>query len=380
MTKKAAAVLLVSAMLFLVPASCSKPAVPMYDGAHFSASEVAHMAGMDPEMKEDGTRSYTKVAVAGEKDLDIRPLPETEYVTVYQPDDRNHSVSKSELNAFSDRLYGGICEALGVEKQELKINERAYADEGKVIDSSAECGNYWITFSQSEKAQTSSIGSRNPDGVISLYGTEISVDQRQSDEEIVSSLQDLNKQLCGLFKADLPDIKIIRKYDDYSENGVTWLTVYFYNGESIPDGSMASASDRIELVFDNFANYADDVVSGGILSKVSVYYFHYLSALEPVATVRLLPLEEAEKLLYSGCVFGMHVCPLCMAEQPEVDFHGYDLVDVRYVNGVPFYAFFNKLDLPARNGNLTYAKTFVPAFEVSGLQEYFESQKSSHGS
>ena len=147
-------------MLFLVPASCSKPDVPTYDGAHFSAS-----AGMDLEMKEDGTRSYTKVAVAGEKDLDIRPLPETEYVTVYQPEDRKHPVSKSALNAFSDRLYGGICEALGVEKQELKIDERAYADEEKVIDSSAECGNYWITFSQSEKAQTASIGSRNPDGV-----------------------------------------------------------------------------------------------------------------------------------------------------------------------------------------------------------------------
>ena len=81
----------------------------------------------------------------------------------------------------------------------------------------------------------------------------------------------------------------------------------------------------------------------GILRQFSamMHKIGFTNNVEPVANVRLLSLKEAENLLYSGCVFGMHSCPLCMAKQSEVDFHNYDYVDVRYVNGVPFYAFLN---------------------------------------
>lgn len=96
--------------------------------------------------------------------------------------------------------------------------------------------------------------------------------------------------------------------------------------------------------------------------------------------------EEAERLLYSGYVFGGHTCPFCMAEQKKVDFHGYDFVGLEYIfsmddrkgtEAVPFYAFYKKIGT-AGNGNLIYARTYVPAFAVSGYREYFEKQKEAH--
>ena len=47
--------------------------------------------------------------------------------------------------------------------------------------------------------------------------------------------------------------------------------------------------------------------------------------------------------------------------------------------GIPFYAFYKNIGTSA-NGNTIYAKTYVPAIQVSGYEEYFESQKDNHRS
>ena len=44
---------------------------------------------------------------------------------------------------------------------------------------------------------------------------------------------------------------------------------------------------------------------------------------------------------------------------------------------IPFYAFYKNIGR-SENGNLIYAKTYVPAIEVSGYKEYFESQEANH--
>jgi hypothetical protein len=110
-----------------------------------------------------------------------------------------------------------------------------------------------------------------------------------------------------------------------------------------------------------------------------------------ITATERISLEEAEALLYNGYVFGGHSCPLCMAEQEKVDFEGYDFVSMEYLfryyynadrevpsTGIPFYAFYKKIGT-APNGNLIYAKTYVPAIPVSGYTEYFEKQKENHG-
>ena len=101
------------------------------------------------------------------------------------------------------------------------------------------------------------------------------------------------------------------------------------------------------------------------------------------AKTKMLTLEEAEELLEKGYVFGGHSCPLCMAAQPEVDFCEYSCVTVEYVSNyyeeiwIPFYAFYKYIG-KNQYGIDTYAKTYVPAVQVSGYEEYFVSQKDNH--
>ena len=109
-----------------------------------------------------------------------------------------------------------------------------------------------------------------------------------------------------------------------------------------------------------------------------------------IAKAKRISLSEAEALLYKGYVFGGHTCPLCMREQDKVDFEGYDFVGLAYVfeysqpdgppaMGIPFYTFYKEIGA-SPNGNTVYAQTYVPAIEVYGYEEYFESQAEEHQS
>jgi hypothetical protein len=109
-----------------------------------------------------------------------------------------------------------------------------------------------------------------------------------------------------------------------------------------------------------------------------------------IAKENMISLAEAEKMLYKGYVFGGHSCPLCMAEQEEISFEDYDYVGLEYVFGVgeegrkyrdvvPFYAFYKAIGT-SENGDMIFAKTYVPAIEVSDLEAYFRDQKQSHKS
>jgi len=99
--------------------------------------------------------------------------------------------------------------------------------------------------------------------------------------------------------------------------------------------------------------------------------------------VKMLTLEEAERLLEKGYVFGGHSCPICMANQPEVDFSDYTCVSIEYLAGldvdiyIPFYTFYKYIGETSA-GIGTYAKTYVPAVEIEGLEEYFKQQESRH--
>lgn len=99
----------------------------------------------------------------------------------------------------------------------------------------------------------------------------------------------------------------------------------------------------------------------------------------------MLTLSEAEALLSKGYVFGGHGCTLCMANQPAVDFSDYDAVSLEYVAApdspgqksrlsLPFYAFYKYIG-ENEYGIPTYAKTYVPAIEISGLEEYFSQHR-----
>ena len=110
-------------------------------------------------------------------------------------------------------------------------------------------------------------------------------------------------------------------------------------------------------------------------------YYQYRSTVDErytMISLRRIPLKEAEALLYKGYVFGGHMCPQCQAEQEKISFRNYDYVGFDYYRGYPFYAFYKQIE--SDEDGLTYALTYVPAFEVSGYEEYFKSQEAEHKS
>ena len=103
-----------------------------------------------------------------------------------------------------------------------------------------------------------------------------------------------------------------------------------------------------------------------------------------ISKIRQLTLEEAEEMLKKGQVFGFHACKLCMQEQSPVDFSDYTYVSLVYKatkdgRVLPFYAFYKLLG-ETKHEYENYALTYVPAFEISDVEAYFESQKSHHRS
>ena len=98
----------------------------------------------------------------------------------------------------------------------------------------------------------------------------------------------------------------------------------------------------------------------------------------------MLSLEMAEELLENGYCFGGHTCRKCMQNNALVDFSEYDYLGIEYLYGedylqdgdpkpvIPFYIFYKKMDETDFDGKVLYAKTYVPAIEISGLKEYFD--------
>ena len=91
-----------------------------------------------------------------------------------------------------------------------------------------------------------------------------------------------------------------------------------------------------------------------------------------VGKAKTIPLAEAEAHLEAGYVYGATKCLLCREAGCDMDFSEYDsvgLVYQKYIAGhylwsVPFYAFYKQ----AEDG---YAAVYIPAVEVTGLEEHF---------
>ena len=373
-----------------------KPPVPVWENAMFSAEEIGEMFGN--QKYDGGTNAYTEIYVPDAKYLYIDPIPEDAYLGIYQSLDLKTDLNKDRLRALADGILPKLAKSLGVCVPSYEIEESIFS--GESISAEMESGNYLIRFRQTEVGNelmlSKAYGDYAKDGgyaKIILDGETVQIDQRLSDEEILKSLESVKNKLFDIFGVSFPDAKIFRWYDDYQQNGATSITIYFYDESAHAMNLYGSlASNRISIEFDNFKNYEGDIVSDSVLTQATIRYNQYHNdrkvEIPRIATAKKISLAEAEALLYNGYVFGGHRCSLCMAAQENVNFEGYDFVDIEYVFGydkqtrkftvaIPFYAFYKKIGT-ATNGNAIYAKTYVAAIEVSDYESYFESQKSQH--
>lgn len=365
------------------------PIVPTWDTAYYSAEDVANVFDFMKNY-DSATNAYTKIYVPDEKYLYTNSVIDDEYLSVYQRMKAAKALSRLEFQFFIDAILPKLSDSLDVHKPNYKITEENDIL-GNRLFARADVGPYHIwTYQNSAR---NSFNFRKNEGEIIMDGEAVRIDQRLSDEEILESLQSIKNKLFSIFNVSFSDVKVIRRFDSYSKNGAETVYIYFYDESAHYLNSTASKpiSDYICISFDNAMNYSGDIVSDDILKICEISYSKLRISVDNeyllVMRAKKISISDAEALLYNGYVFGGHSCRLCMEEQDKVSFKGYDFVGIEYVFGynntgepsdiIPFYAFYKNIGT-SKNGNTIYAKTYVPAVEVRGLEAYFQNQISKH--
>lgn len=366
------------------------PDVPKWDNAKYSAAKIASLFGRQNQNIESvATNAYTKIYTPSSEYLHIDDMINDEYVNIYRYEDANNELNKEEFNSFIGDILPRVSKSLGFSTPQYSIKERNYVEGNEIIYTDINKGFYFISFSQSDARNRFSLSKRE-DRKIIIDGETIQIDQRLTDEKILESIRSIKNKLFEICGVSFSDAKILRTFDSNSEYGAEFITIYFYDESAHYLNSLRGTpiSDYISISFDNFKNYSDDIVSDSILMVANIEYnnsrFDVNEVYELVGMAKKISVSEAEALLYKGYVFGGHACKLCMEAQDKVSFDRYDFVDVEYkfgydspTEGIPFYAFYKNIG-QSENGNTIYAKTYVPAVQVSGYAEYFESQVDEH--
>lgn len=363
---------------------------PNIDAVVLTADEVAK--AFDELRDSKGTNQYTKVYSTDIGYLGITPLPNAEYLPIYSAD--NSNPSESELNDFVEEYISVATAFFGVPKTNYNIEKNEYFDGSFYCfaDVGEESLSYWnyIRFVADENYLYFNRFAY-PEKRMTLNGSRITLLESDSDVQIKDKLKEEIAYICDSFGKEYSEIKIVR---NYTYDQLESFVIYLYSPEEtiFPSDfhNLPMASEYISLTF--YTDWGSGTMCdwGGskeeaFLTYVSVYkasekWNKYYSVDKKA---RMLSLEEAEALLEKGYVFGGHSCQLCMAEQPEVDFGDYTCVEIEYVSDknneicIPFYAFYKYIG-ETSYGMGTYAKTYVPAVEVSGLEEYFRIQTENH--
>lgn len=370
------------------------PNIPLWENAQYSAEEIAALFALDA-YDGVGTNAYTKVYVSDSRYLYIDDIPKDDYLNLYYNDKTvKKQLNKEEFQTFLDGVLPKLSESLDIDISEYSIEEEILSGGAKQLNVDARIDPYYVGISQQDNRYFVGLFKRGADKRIVLDGETVQIDQRRSDEEITASLQSIKEKLCEIFNVSCSDVKIIRKFDSYHQNGAYFVGIYFYNKDVHPLNKLSNTpiGDYIYISFDNAMDHTDDNVSDGILNSSTIYVsksrIDISDAYAVTGTAKRISVEEAEALLYRGYVFGGHSCPKCMQAQDKVSFEGYDFVDMEYVFlrdsqtgkstlGIPFYAFYKKIGT-SKNDNSIYAKTYVAAIEVRGYDAYFESQIKNH--
>jgi hypothetical protein len=335
-----------------------------------------------------GTNQYTKIYTTNPEYLNLTPLPIAEYLPIYSSN--NGEPSEEGLQTFIHEYLDATTSFFGISSKNYEIEKHELWN-----------GNVYCTADIREGEKDISFYSRNnllyftyfdlDERRLLINGSRVSILESDTDQQITEKLEDTVTYVCTAFGKQYTDIKICRNY--YSDQ-LTRITVYLYSAEeTIFPTNFSQApmtSDYLSLTFHTDWGRGTACDWGGskeeaFLTNISLYQTSekWIGYYEVDAKAKMLTLEEAEQLLEKGYVFGGHSCSLCMAAQPEVDFSEYTYVDIEYVsdkNGticVPFYAFYKYIG-KSEHGIDTYAKTYVPAVQVSGYDAYFEKQKDNH--
>lgn len=352
----------------LVWSAFAPPKIPVYKKALFSAAQIGEM--MYKPSYSGTTNAYDEILVNNPSELGIQPIPDSEYLDCWLYNPPKREIDPAVLSAFIDAKLPEICAKLGTDVPSYEISDLyswCKSDisqlDGEKHDFSAFQSDLWQLVSISPSAWP------KEEAAIVLEGMPIQFSQGLTDGDILKYLSQVKGQFFELFDVSFSDTRIEHEPDG--------ISVYLYNkSEHVLNESAATpVTDHIFLRL----HASKD---GTVMYCFSATYRQYRSGADERYTftqLRRIPLEDAEALLYHGYVFGGHICKLCTAAQDSISFRNYDYVGFDYYNGYPFYTFYKKIKTDEQ-GQQTYAKTHVAAFEVSGYKEYFKAQEADHNS
>lgn len=336
------------------------------------------------------TNQYSKVYSQSPQYLNILPLPSAEYLPIYST--KTIAPSESELREFINEYLDAATSLLGINQKNYKIETKNGYSGPNYYSADVKDGDKSVNFVANNNHlyfySYNSISA--PDGKrMKINGNFLSVLESDTNEQINEKLSSAIDYISSTLGKEYDTVKVSRRYL-YDQLVTITICLYNLDKTTFPSNfaDYASKSEYLELTFTtdlgkgslyNWDGSKDEAFLTDIRFSKLVGDPSELCYVKSKA--RMLSLEEAEELLEKGYVFGGHSCPLCMAEQPEVDFSEYTCVNLEYVSGggiiVPFYAFYKYIG-ETEDGIGTYAKTYVPAVEVSGLEEYFNLQTNKH--
>ena len=328
-----------------------------------------------------GEYDILPVIVSGAHELPLNSLPDTKTVPLFNRNDNRMGNPTGELLQHQALLpiLERMCSSLGIAVPDMHANLYNYL--GYWIGGGVgTLGQYDYFFVERPQEAEYRYGQYD----LCLDGEQVTIDQSQTNEQIIASLASVQQKLFAIFGVDFSDAKVIRKYGYHYTYGAESVTVYYYDESAHPLNEACSVpiTDYIAISFDNEENWTGDPLSADALINAKIFYCHYRltpkAHYQPIGKGKLISLQAAEELLAKGYSFGWR-CQECAAAQTDAGCTHYDYVSFGYVEDhdregtnpvLPFYVFYKKTGT-APNGNEIYKKTYVCAIEVTGLEKLF---------
>ena len=322
-----------------------------------------------------GTKAYFTMAAGVLSDLMHSPLKDNSEVPalkVYQTVQVEHPevFFQDKVNKIIKNVKDNFDTPLSQENAQAHQFDYYYYNVDLISD------NYKINVETSDSYGVTETNYRiwNPTPPIQplqLFGDKITITPNESDESIENKLKQALDFANTVFGINCEFQYITRDLGYYDEGHMSVGVEAFENSDTMDQAMYNRYLGSIHFLFMDDGNTEE-------LPLIGIYYTEYELKDAFSEDTRLLSVKEAEYYLEHGYIFAGHVCPVCMSRNAEVDFSDYDDIEVVYRRDIfgkyviPFYAFYKT------TGEHMFAVAYVPAVEVDGLKEYFESQEAWH--
>ena len=315
---------------------------------------------------------------------DTRLMPTDQYLPVYKvnydldgiynKEEPLKELDEQEFTSWLDQKLSCVESTLGIGELEYEITSQETGLSATIRQEEPA-----ISASQSNRLSVISITARDSGILKKGKPLQICADLKDS-HGIRAALAQIKDQICGIVGKSFSDI----------EFGVdsSGISAYFFN---LKDHLLNNRYQRGSVATDFiYLTFKIEKEEAGITTLTCTYITcweyraDYDEMYEEQGQVRRLSLTEATERLKKGYVFGGSMC--CECAKREMDFSAFDKVELVYQKAyfkdegylaVPVYMFY-KQTVSSRTGDPVIVMAQLPAFEMEGLEEFFESIAKDH--